>query len=154
MSENNPFKPAFGSNFYKYVQDQISHSANAFINMEVDENLIQNIKNKIETQFHSLKCLGQFTVNVKKDEYDPTIIRINTEITEIDASWNTTDLVVMNPSNDATHSWISVPGRTGIFCCSRCKISKIEINNIEYSELILAQYDLSCDEGIVKDIIE
>jgi len=147
-------KPTYGTNLYKYIQEYIYKS---FLGKQINNTITNHIQDAVEIKLRSFGIfLEQPAVRVRSDPYDPTKfdIKVNLNI-----PWASAEkLVVMDPLNDVTHTWICGPKR-GHFRCTKCHISKIRMDSIGIesandSDIILAQYDLSCDEVVIKDIIE
>lgn len=69
-------------------------------------------------------------------------------------------MVVLDPLKDITHDWEENKFKQENYICKSCGIRKINIKNItvdnliDDANLIMATYNMSCDEVIIKDIIE
>jgi hypothetical protein len=93
-------------------------------------------------------------ISVEQNTNDPTLININ-----IKMAHRSRNLVVIDPAKEQTHDWAE-GYKKGVYKCTKCGMNKERMNSKEVDDsiasdyLTVADYNYTCDEMSVKDIIE
>lgn len=149
--------PPYGTNLYKYIEKQTRETVNSFLGEKNTPTLHRRIQEAVNVKLRNFEGFMKWPpIDITRNPHDPSGFHVKLKF---NVPWEYAgDMVVMNPVNNVTHSWTHAGVMRGYLCCTRCHIHKLVIaeTDIEFGlcSNTIAQYDLSCDECIVKDIIE
>lgn len=151
----------YGLTIVDYIQDIIQNIRNKYINTIANSQNLDNLKYEIDNKLHflnsKLNINAHATIIQCNDSVNNYTIETNLSIPKNNPLSNNTKMVFLNLEKDSTHNWKEHHYKKNNYVCIECNLKKIHIDtftNINDQPLVMADYDLSCDEMIIKDIIE
>lgn len=146
----------YGTGIAQYFKEMFSKKLLGKANTEATK---KAIKRTVQAQLDAISNGGidESSVHCEQDSEDPTKMNITVKMNV--PTRRMRDLVVMDPKKEETHSW-KEHYKKGSAKCSRCGMSRVRMNSKEIDDsyaddfITLADYNYSCDEMSVKDIIE
>jgi len=146
--ENQEPEPKYGSNLSKIISDKINKTAKKYVGTPITPNSLEEIKNNI---INTLKTVSYIPtsitqINVEVDQLDPTKINFTFPI-----FYSLLEYKLLNPYKD-NHTWTG--DKSIILDCPSYKCTKCGLKMIINNGWKLAKQDLTCEEMLIKDIIE
>ncbi len=141
----------YGTKLSEFVTDIVEKSTSKFIGLPADLN---QVKNQIATQLNVISNGGinSSDIEVNVDPKGPTKFNIDIKINYE----NTKAKVAIDPEKEKTHDWFAYY-KEGVSYCKKCGMNRLKMNIRgvnRITEISLADYNLSCTEMDIKDVIE